>query len=51
MSDLLEVCEVRVEESVTQTAKVRVLRVVDLDDAPRVATTANELAVDLDLFL
>lgn len=51
MGDLLEVREVRVEQRRAEAAKVAVLGVVDLDDAPRVATRADELATDLNLLL
>lgn len=51
VGDLLEVREVRVEQRRAEAAKVAVLGVVDLDDAPRVATRADELATDLNLLL
>lgn len=47
--DLLQVGKVRVEERLAETAKVRVLRVVDLDDAPGVSACSDVLASDLDL--
>lgn len=49
--DLLEVGQVGRKECVAEALEVAVLRVVDLDDAPRVAARAHGLAVDLDLLL
>jgi hypothetical protein len=50
--NLLEVCQVRVEQARAQPHKVAVLRVVDLDNAPRVPPGADDLAVpNVNLFL
>ena len=44
MSDALE-------QSTTEAAEVGVLRVVDLDDTPRVDPGTDELTINLNLFL
>jgi len=51
VSQGFEVREVRVEQSGAETAEVRVLGVIDFGVAPRVDTSTDELAVDLNFLL
>lgn len=51
VGDLLEVGKMCVEQCGSETSKVRVLGVVNLNDTPRVLAGTDRLAVDYDVFL
>jgi hypothetical protein len=51
VGDLLQVSQVSREEGGAEALEVGVLRVVDLDDSPRVTTGADELSANFNLLL